>query len=114
MGYAGWHGVTDKSNQLLAICYEPIEGTLGCRFKSRQEPYLFTNVPENVYQVMLRTPYAGSYFRKHVKGKYPMIGENLPAPYQPTEKPTPKDIPVIVVPNPERDLFGQPIRYRRV
>jgi hypothetical protein len=87
VGYRGWHGVTDKSNNLLAISYEPISGVLACRFKSRVEPYLYDGVPENIYQIRLRSPYAGSYFRKHVRDKYKLIGEDLPEPYQPTELP---------------------------
>ena len=105
--FRGWHGVTDKSNSLLAVSYEPIEGSLGCRFKSREKPYIFANVPEQIYQILLKSPYAGSYFRKYVKDKYTLIGEEVPESYQPTEAPTPKDIPVIEVPNPEKNLFGE-------
>ena len=105
--------MTDARHSLLCVAYEPIGGVLACRFQSREEPYLYEGVPENAYQILLRTPYAGAYFNKHVKGKYPLMGENLPAPYQPTELPTPKILPVIEVPNPERDLFGQPIRCRK-
>ncbi len=106
MGYAGWHGVTDKSGCLLCISYEPIEGTLACRFKSRPDPYIYLNVPENIYQVLLRSPFAGSYFRKNVRDKYPMMGEDVPSPYQPKEKPSAKNLKPVQYPNPQRDLFG--------
>ena len=103
MGFRGWHGVTDKSNNLLAVSYEPIEGTLACRFKSRQEPYLYQNVPENVYQILLRSPYAGSYFRKYVKDKYALLGEKLPPPFQ--GQVPPKILPKVVeVPQPETGM----------
>ena len=106
--YSGWRGVTDKSNNLLAISYEPIEGTLACRFKSRQEPYLYANVPESIYQILLRSPYAGSYFHKHVKGKYALVGENLPPPFKVT--PPDKKLPPMRekptgTPEPQMSLF---------
>lgn len=87
-----------------------MEGTLACRFKSREQPYLYANVPENAYQILLRSPYAGSYFRKQIRDKYPLIGEKLPAPYQPREKPTPKDLQPIVEIVRETNLWGEVIR----
>ncbi len=112
IGFRGWHGVTDSRHSLLCIAYEPISGVLACRFQSRNEPYLYEGVPENIYRILLRTPYAGSYLRKHVIGKYPQLGENIPEPYQPTEQPTPKEIPVIEVPTPTLNLFGEVIRIK--
>ena len=71
---------------------------------------MYGPIPENIYQILLRSPYAGSYFRKHVKDKYPMIGAEDLEPYQPTEPIPEKNLPVIEVPNPEMNLFGQAIR----
>jgi len=90
MGYRGWHGVTDHLHILIAISYEPIDGTLGCKFCTG-EPVIFVNVPETVYQSLLRNKYAGSYFRRHIKPKYAVMGEPL-KPYVPKEKHSPKKI----------------------
>lgn len=107
--YSGWRGVTDPSHQLLCVSYDPVEALLACRFQSRNEPYVFGPVPENLYQILIRSPYAGSYFRKHIKGKYPQIGENLPAPFEgnPPEKILPKPVEVPQgIPEPQMSLFA--------
>jgi hypothetical protein len=70
MGYAGWHGVTDHLGILMAVSYEPIEGSLACRFITG-EPVIHVGVPENQYQILLKSPYAGSYYRKYIREKYP-------------------------------------------
>lgn len=88
MTYRGWHGVTDAKHILIAVSYEPTEGTLACKMCSG-EPVIHLNVPEAVYQSLLRNKFAGSYYRKHVRPKYPVLGGSLPA-YQPKEKMTPK------------------------
>lgn len=72
MGYRGWHGVTDPKHILLAVCYEPIDGTLACRFNTG-DPVMHINVPEVKYQILLKSPFAGSYYRKHIKPKYPYL-----------------------------------------
>lgn len=72
MGYRGWHGVTDPKHILLAVCYEPIDGTLACRFNTG-DPVMHINVPEVKYEILLKSPFAGSYYRKHIKPKYPYL-----------------------------------------
>lgn len=67
--YGGWHGVSDHLHILLAVSYEPIEGTLACRF-STGEPLLYANVPENMFQILIRSKFAGAYFRKHIGRKF--------------------------------------------
>jgi len=89
--YRGWRGVTDPSHVLLAVQYEPVSGTLACRFASTEEPYAYLEVPENIYDILCRTPYAMAYLRKHVVGRYTCLNEKPPA-FKPKEKPSPKKI----------------------
>jgi hypothetical protein len=80
--FSGWRGVTDPSGSLVCVSYEPIEGTLACRFKSLAEAYIYEGVPEAKYQVLISSPYAGTYFRKQIKDKYPCVrpdGIRIPA-----------------------------------
>ena len=104
MGFRGWHGVTDHLHILLAVSYEPIEGTLACRF-STGEPVIFSNVPEEKYQILLRHKFAGSYFRKHIRAKYAVLG-SPPPDYQPTEPLPAKKIRMEEIPtgNPEPQM----------
>jgi KTSC domain-containing protein len=109
MGYRGWHGVQDHIHSLIAISYEPIDGTLACQFKSG-EPYLYTNVPENIYQILLRSPFAGAYFRKHVKDRYPCLNQR-PAEFKESEVPAEKlarmaEQRLQAMPEATMDLFG--------
>ena len=83
MGYAGWHGIQDHLHQLIAVSYEPIEGHLCCRFHSTDEVYIYVGVPEAKYQTLLKSPYAGSYFRKFIKGVHRCLNE-VPPEYKPT------------------------------
>ena len=79
--YSGWRGVTDPSGSLICASYEPIEGALAIRFKG-ERIYVFEGVPEAVYQSLIRTPFAGSYFRKKIKDTYPSMdpkGNLIPA-----------------------------------
>ena len=73
--YSGWRGVTDPSGSLICASYEPIEGALAIRFKG-ETIYVFEGVPEAVYQSLIRTPFAGSFFRKKIKDKYPAMDPN--------------------------------------
>jgi hypothetical protein len=78
--YSGWRGVQDPSYSLLAASYEPVEGHLAIRFKSGI--YVFEGVPEHKYTCLIRSIYAGAYFRTQIKDKYPCIdplGNLLPA-----------------------------------
>ena len=81
MGYAGWHGISDHLHMLLAVSYEPVEGSLACRFNTTEEPVVYLKVEEHRYNCLLRSKFAGSYFRKHIRGKYECIsdGRLIPA-----------------------------------
>jgi hypothetical protein len=103
--YSGWRGVTDHLHILVAVSYEPIEGHLCCRFKTG-DPVIFSGVPEAKYQTLIHSPFAGSYFRKYIRGAYPCPFESELSPYQPKEKVTPKNLKPVEYPNPQRDLFG--------
>lgn len=78
--YSGWRGVQDHKHSLLAISYEPIEGTLACRFASSDVAYMYAGVPERIYEILLHSPFAGSYLRKHVMRSYRCLNEQ-PPPY---------------------------------
>ena len=69
IGYSGWHSVCDHKHLLIAVCYEPVDGTLSCRFNSGTVVLHF-GVPENLYQILLRSKFGGAYYRKHIMRKY--------------------------------------------
>ena len=109
MGYAGWKGVTDHLHILVAVSYEPVEGHLSCRFNSG-EPLIHSGVPERLYQILLHSPFAGSYYRKHIRGNYPCPFATNPPPYKPTQS-IEKKLPPLPETKPiELDLFGSVIR----
>ena len=84
MGYAGWKGVTDHLHILIAVSYEPVEGTLACRMNTG-EPIIHVGVPERMYQILLHSPFAGSYYRKNIRTRYPCPYADNPPPYKPKE-----------------------------
>lgn len=109
--HRGWRGVTDPSYSLLAVCFEPVEGTLACRFRSGV--YVFLGVPEAQYQILIKSPFAGAHFRKTIKDKYPCInpqGNPIPAKLdnsavkEKQKKQAKKRL--AAVPIPQLDLFG--------
>ncbi len=61
-----------RGKNLIAVDYEAAEQILVCRFAKSGE-YRYKGVPENVFQSLLRVPFADSYFTKVIKGKYPVI-----------------------------------------
>lgn len=120
MGYAGWHGVCDPSGVLVAISYEPIEGTLCCRLRSG-EIYLYLNVPEDKYQILLRAKFAGAYWRRKIKDYYECIPPNgIPLPIKFDDSAMKAHQAKLArqrleaATRPEWDLFGNPLpRARR-
>jgi len=105
--YSGWRGVTDHLHILIAVSYEPIEGWLSCRMNTG-EPIIFAGIPERKYQILIHSPYAGSYFRKHIRGSYPCPFESELSPYQPKEQPSPKNLTRPEIPKatvPQMNLF---------
>jgi hypothetical protein len=82
MLYQGWHGVTDHLHILIAISYEPVGQSLACKFNTG-EPLIHVGVPERQYQILLSSPYAGSYYRKHIRSRYPCPDAFCPPPYKP-------------------------------
>jgi hypothetical protein len=60
-----------RGRNLIAVDYEPVDGVLVCRF-SKSGEYRYKGVPENVYQSLLKVPFADSYFTKVIKGKFPV------------------------------------------
>jgi hypothetical protein len=64
---------------MLAVSYEPIERILACRFKTGV--YVFEGVPEVLYQHLIKSTFAGAYFRTQIRGKYPGFNpEGIPIP----------------------------------
>jgi len=70
----GWRSAGDNKKILLAVDYCRDGGLLSCRFYSTNQPITYVGVPERIYGILLRTPYAGAYYRKYVLGKYPILG----------------------------------------
>jgi hypothetical protein len=65
-----------------------MEGTLACRFKSTADAYIYLEVPEAKYQSLIRSKFAGSYFRKQIKDKYTCIAPNgIPLPAKMDDSP---------------------------
>ena len=119
--YSGWRGVTDHKHSLIAVSYDPMDGYLGCRFHSTDTPYIYAGVPEAKYQTLIHSPYAGSYFRKHIMGAYRCLNE-IPPPYQGDEsgiaakraKQAQKRLDDARMVQPiEMDLFGVPLKSGR-
>ena len=80
MGYAGWHAVTDPSGMLLAVSFDPTGEMLVCRFKGGQM-VIHLAVTERIYGILIRSPYAGTYYRKYVQSCY-QIAQVVPAPHR--------------------------------
>jgi hypothetical protein len=88
MGYRGWHGVTDRNHVLLACSYEPVEGTLALRFNTGILMYF--GVPENIYELLIKTPFALKEYNSRVRGLFPGVDVNgTPMPCNP-DGPLPK------------------------
>ncbi len=80
--YGGWHGITDHLHILVAVSYAPLEGgMLSCRMCSGP-PVTHIGVPEEKFHILLRSKFAGSYYRKHIRNQFPIIGQEIPEPYQ--------------------------------
>ena len=106
LGFRGWHGVQDHLHILIAVSYEPIDGTLACKMCSG-DPICHLNVPEVEYRKLLRSKFAGSYYRKHIRGKYSVMGTPPPAYDAPV--PAEKHLPKAAIPKatqPQMNLFG--------
>jgi hypothetical protein len=80
--YSGWRGVTDHLHILLAVSFEPVEGSLACRFNTG-EPLIHVGVPEAKYQTLIHSPFAGSYYRKFIRSKYPCPYNDVAPKYKP-------------------------------
>jgi hypothetical protein len=48
-------------------------------------PYVYAGVPERIYQILLRSPFAGSYLRKYVMRSYRCLNE-VPPEFQEDKK----------------------------
>jgi KTSC domain len=107
MGFRGWHGVTDPQHVLIAVSYEPVEGTLACKMVSG-EPVIHSGVPEAQYQILLKSPFAGSHYRRFIRPKYPVLNPK-PAKFKAGPLPE-KKLPKVEYPSPQRDLFGTPAK----
>lgn len=105
MGYSGWHAICDEKHMLLSVSYEPVEGSLFCRMWSG-DTWRFCAVPENKYLILLRSKFAGSYFRKFIMRSYRCEDMNgIPMAFK-ASKPPEKKLQKVDYPNPERGLFG--------
>jgi hypothetical protein len=117
MSYRGWHGVQDHLHILVAVSYEPVDASLACKFNTG-EPLIHVGVPERKYQILLTSPYAGTYYRTHIRSKYPCPFAQNPPPYKPSEDgPARKSaaqarerMGAVTASKPMTlDLFGQPV-----
>jgi len=108
--HRGWHGVTDRNHVLLACSYEPVEGTLALRFNTGILMYF--GVPENVYELLIKTPFALKEYNRRVRNLYRGVDANgTPMPFNPDGPlPKKKQHPVQEIPNgtaePQMSLFA--------
>jgi hypothetical protein len=64
----------------LAVSFLPVEndtGMLLCKFCTG-EPVIHEFVPERLYRILVKSPFAGSYYRKHIKPKFPYLPGSAP------------------------------------
>ena len=65
---------------LLAVSFDPTDGTLVCRFAGGQM-VIHLAVTERIYSILIRSPFAGTYYRKYVQSRF-QIAEVIPAEHQ--------------------------------
>jgi len=96
--HRGWRGVTDPLHILIAVCFEPISGSLVCHFNSGPD-LIHVGVPEAAYRAITSSPYGGAYYRKQVRNKYPCPYADNPPPYKPESSPPDKHLRVQEIPD---------------
>jgi hypothetical protein len=115
--YGGWHGVCDPSHILICISYDPTGQILACKMNTG-EPILHEGVPERIAGILLRSAYAGSYYRKYVARQYPIIGKVFITPIPDDKEAMAKKREALKkkrmasIPKVEQTLFG-PIPIRK-
>lgn len=113
----GWMPVCDPSkNPLRGVRYKQEGSFLALRWDGLR--LIYEDVPERVYEVLMRSAYAGAYFRKYVQKVYPCVDikklEKV-EPYRPESNAPQEKLARLAkqrleaVNNPERDLFGEAI-----
>ena len=60
-----------ESSAIAEIGYD--NGTLIIRFHSRRKPYLYPNVPEELFREFLCAPSQGKFFHEKIKDKFQPI-----------------------------------------
>ena len=109
---AGWMPVTDPSKvPMRGVRYLADGGYLACRWDDLR--LIYEGVPERIYDILRRSAYAGSYYRRYVKTVYPCVDiKKLDPgiPYKPEERtPEKKFAPVKEIPDgetpPQMNLF---------
>jgi KTSC domain len=106
-----WYGVCDNKHMLLTVCYG--NGILCVRFNTGTSGF-HMGVPERIYEILLRSKFAGSYYRKYVRDVYPYTSLEAPAvpmPFNPDpagklERMTQKRIEKAVKEDESWGLFG--------
>lgn len=63
--------ITVNSSAIAEIGWE--KGILAIRFHSRQEPYFFPNVPEQLFKEFQNAPSLGKFFHERIKDTYPPL-----------------------------------------
>ncbi len=76
MNKGGWHGVCDNKHMLLAVSYG--NEILSVRFNTGTSGF-HVGVPKRIYEILLRSKFAGSYYRKYVRDVYPYTSLETPA-----------------------------------
>ena len=59
-----------SSSFITNVSWDPNSEILMLRFVSGST-WAYHNVPEDVYEALVRSPSVGEYFNKHIRSKYP-------------------------------------------
>ena len=122
--HRGWRGVTDPKHVLIAVSFEPVEGSLACRM-CNGEDRIHLAVPERLYRILLRSPYAGAYYRKYIARQFLLLNPPEAKPFRSAELYAAiaakgkilRRKRLVAAEHPETNLFGEaipgPTRKRR-
>jgi hypothetical protein len=59
------------STNLASVGYKKRDKTLEVRFKSNGSVYQYENVPEEVFDGLMKAESKGQYLHNHIRGAYP-------------------------------------------
>jgi hypothetical protein len=64
------HMVSVSSSAISAVGYDPATQRMQIRFEGGGTTYTFCRVPQYIYEGLLSAASKGSYYDRHIKGRY--------------------------------------------